>query len=280
MRALREKYSKYGDYHTVKTHHADELRPVYESYNAAVKTLSRRLSYGGVSAAGAALQCCQLFISIEVMLHNYVAAMQHLAQGLRIMRDWRVRAYVDNQGRLAAPVNSDLPQVDVFALMIYLTPCPGSRRIAERSRSDGQPRSSSERTLLAIVQDPERTEHIRKGKSELHDIANAAFDLLSNSTRPNPASLALGDTKNNILHQLEVWTCSTKHLRQKDGTVWPVRIDEVAMFLFHQVLRVIITSCVGSMEDTPTVELEIANMMSLAQILTNIRSEDLRSDDQ
>ncbi|KAK9424781.1 putative Zn(2)-C6 fungal-type domain-containing protein [Seiridium unicorne] len=276
MSALREKYAKYGDYYTIKTHHAHELRPVFESYNAAIGSLTRRLSHGGHDAAGAALQCCQLFFSVEIMQHNYAAAIQHLAQGLRIMRDWRIRTYLNEKGDIMPPENPDLPQVDMFALKVFFAPCPGSRRMAKHSQMNGRPRTSHERTLVAMIEDPDRTEHIRTGRMKLLDIANTTFDFLADTGRSDPAALELGDRKRDLLHQLEVWDSLAKHLRQKDGTVWPVRIDEVAMFLFHQVLRLIVTSCVHSSKNTDLVENETSEVMRTAELLTNIRAEDLK----
>lgn len=275
MVALREKYAKYGDYATIRTHHAHELRPVYESYNAAIGVLTRKLSHGGLTAAAAALQCCQLFISIECMQHNYAAAMQHLAQGLRIMRDWRIRAYIDEEGKMSGPVNSTLPQVDMFALKLFFAPCPGSRRMVEREQGNEHPRTSFQKTLAAMIEDPYRTARIRSGRSELHDIANGMFELLADATRSKPEVLLLNNKKAELLQQLDDWTTNTQNLRQNDGTIWPVRIDEVAMFLFHMVLRVIVISCIPSPGNEAAVEFEISNMTKIAEILTKIRSEDL-----
>lgn len=191
------------------------------------------------------------------------------------MRDWRSRAYMDGKGELLPPDNPTLPQIDMFALKLFFAPCPGSRKILQNAKNGRLCLPSFERTILAMVKDPERTKQIRTGKLELHEIANQVFDFLSNTASLHPKTYSLYERKVLLIQQLEIWKTAHQNLTQEDGMIWPVRVDEVAMFLFYQLLRTIVTQCLCFDEDTTAAELEIGEVLKISSILTQIRARDI-----
>jgi hypothetical protein len=215
--------------------------------------------------------------SLEFMQHNYSSALRHLVQGLRIMYDWRVRAFVDVRGDIRPPVNPDLPRVDSYVLKLFFAPSPGSRRDSKREQSGARGSSPSfERTLAAIEKDPVRTAHIRSGRLALHDIAKLTLEFLEETSKPDPSVSELRDQKEGITKKLDVWNEEKRHLLQQDGTVSPVRIDEVAMFMFYRLLQVIVTASLCRPQDmSSTLEARIQDMMGISELLARIRREDL-----
>jgi hypothetical protein len=191
------------------------------------------------------------------------------------MHDWRVRAYPNANGTLQPPANPEFPQVDGLVLKIMSAPCPGSRRISSQP-TQVKNSASCGRTFAAIVRDPVRTTHIRTGKSAVNDLARKVLDFLAETSRPGPITPGLVAKKGELFQELDAWFSSTQHLRKQDGAIISVRIDEVAMFLFYGVLRVIVTAALCSTEDMSTdFEVEVEQMMLTSELLTCIRAEDL-----
>ncbi|KAH8648407.1 hypothetical protein BX600DRAFT_114915 [Xylariales sp. PMI_506] len=278
LSSLRRNHAKYGNFAAIKTHHKHELRATLESYNMAIASLAKRLSQGGLPAAEAALQCCQLFISIEIMQHNYQTAMKHFARGLTIMQEWRARAYTNEAGTLTGPANPDLPKVDVFALKLFFSPCPGSRRVTLKGFQNGLSSCNTafQDNLAVMIQDPERTKDIRKWRSELHAIAYGTFSYLEETIWSKPEETELKLKKARLLSLLEDWYQATKYLRQESGDLWPARVDELAMFMFYNVLRVVLKSSLSSSEEFSSVLCsEVASMLTVSELLTQVRGEAL-----
>lgn len=96
------------------------------AYNAAVSGLASRLKEEpSRTSAQAALVCCQMFVSIEVMMGDYATAFQHFLQGLRIMYQYRNRPGVSDTGRVVPCFNLGFPHLDEFAIKLFASGYPG-----------------------------------------------------------------------------------------------------------------------------------------------------------
>lgn len=253
MGTLRASLTRYDDVTGIKANSPDALRSGLENYNQAVATLALRLAGGGRTAAETALHCCQVFMSIESLQGNYMAAMQHFIQGVRIMHNFNARAYTDDTGELQPSENPSLPAVDTFVLKLFLAPCPGTRRPSGGTR---------------LVQAEEsKIKEIRHSRTQLTTIAKTTLDYLENTVKPVPPATRLRATKETLLIRLARWAQTVPEY--PPGSL---RVDEAAMFLLHQVLQVILTASLGSeMDMSTTVEAEMDRLLSVADWLNQFR---------
>ncbi|KFA70089.1 hypothetical protein S40285_03321 [Stachybotrys chlorohalonatus IBT 40285] len=91
LRALREGLEASGDASALLTLQTPNYVYGLQQYCMALAGLASHLSCPGSDALKLALFCCQIFISIEQIRGNYVAMVQHIIQGFRIMREHRAR---------------------------------------------------------------------------------------------------------------------------------------------------------------------------------------------
>ncbi|KAM5352915.1 hypothetical protein ACJ41O_005637 [Fusarium nematophilum] len=99
-----------------------------DAYNAAVSSLASRLrEQPSPTSALAALVCCQMFVSIEVMMGDYSTAFQHFLLGLRIMYQYRNRPGVSDTGSVVPCHNPGFPHLDAFAIKLFASGYPGPR---------------------------------------------------------------------------------------------------------------------------------------------------------
>jgi hypothetical protein len=159
-------------------------------YNAAVSSLAARLrETPGRASAHAALVCCQMFISIEIMLGDCVQALRHLILGLRIM-------YLYRHGGGAGLHEQDesLPDLDVFAIKLFASGYPGRRAHA-----------GNEGAAMSVA-DINRS---YQGRTELNACSKEALEFLSQATHRREAdsdvSTDLLMRKAEILHSLVSW---------------------------------------------------------------------------
>ncbi|KAH6632920.1 hypothetical protein C7974DRAFT_162188 [Boeremia exigua] len=112
-----------------------------KEYNRAIRSLAMRISNHDAYAIQYSLLCCQMFISIELGLDDFNSATQHLIRGLCIMYQGRGRPYIGAGGKLLAARCTGISNVDVFAIKLFLTPCPGGLTKDFLDSDAGQPSS-------------------------------------------------------------------------------------------------------------------------------------------
>ena len=83
--ALQKDFERHGDLSRMQTPMAPGLRLGLQEYTNAVGLLANKISIATTSNIRCSLLCCQLFISIELGLNNFVSAVQHYLCGLTIM---------------------------------------------------------------------------------------------------------------------------------------------------------------------------------------------------
>ncbi len=252
MGILRASYTKHDDIFTIKCQESHAFRCSIDNYNRALAVLADRLSTGTRAAAEVALHCCQIFISIEALQADYTAAIRHFIQGLRVMREYHVRSYIDTSGTLMAADNPLLPRIDTFALKLFLAPCPGFRRPCGGTR---------------LVQNEESaTAKFRHGRAQIKAIAYSTLEFLEST--PRLPKETLFTAKQELLRRLEEWRCSMHFCLER-----PLQVDEAAMFLCHQMMVVILANTLSSSpEDLDRLELEMDETRSVAEWLTMIRA--------
>lgn len=252
MGILRASYTKHDDIIAIRSNESEALQCSVENYQQALVILADRLSTRTHAAAEAALHCCQVFMSIEALQADYAGAMRHFVQGLRIMREYRVRAYTDVTGRLVAAENPTLPRVDTFALKLFLAPCPGFRRPC-----GGTHLVQNEESALG---------QFRRGRTQIKGLVKALLDFLE-GTLGTPQERLL-TTRQQLLRQVEEWR---RFMQPSLGK--PLQIDEAAMFLCNQMLMVILVSTLDRTDEESTrLRLEMDKLQSVAIWLTTVRN--------
>ena len=151
-------------------------RYALQQYNAAIVTLSQKLSSATRESIYPTLICCQLFMSIELSQLNYSSAGLHFIRGLRIMQEYQVRPSVDEHGNFLPARNPNLPLVDAFAIKFFSTSVfyPKEQLAAMWAKTLLFEESSG-----YVVDEYERvSEILRRVHPQLVDIANKTLNLL------------------------------------------------------------------------------------------------------
>ncbi|RDW61668.1 hypothetical protein BP5796_11560 [Coleophoma crateriformis] len=283
---LRDTFQQYGDFAFLTSQLGPRTLRSLQEYNMAVASLASRLSDANPKSVKLALICCQLFISIEAALSNYVSALQHFVRGLQIMHQNRIRPSLDKMGRFVASRAGyrDLPQLDLYILKLFLSPCPiqplqisGTKMFDQQ----GQGSASTQGTIGIAFDHPTASQRVfaEQARIQLDSIAlsiSHLVDTISCLTSTAQATSILHE-RSRLLEQLYVWQTTFKDLYHAlENEQWhpTARFCLGFTFLLHPVLRVITVLSIGasSMQES-NVQQDFHEMTKIAEIIGESRRQ-------
>jgi hypothetical protein len=186
-----------------------------------------------------ALLCCQIFISIEQVRGNFSAMIQHVTQGLSIMREHHARPSLDAVGTLVPAHKDQLPLLDVFIIKLFAIPCKftepqAATGMVVTTASEHHGECQEVRTLAPDM------------RTRLTRIAASTLSFLDKllHVRTAAGALELLDEKAFLLGSLESWLVDTELL-----DAGPELLSVSFMRLFHGVMRAILLGAIASSPD-------------------------------
>jgi hypothetical protein len=238
-----------------------------DAYNAAVSSLASRLrEQPDRASAQAALVCCQMFISIEIMIGDYGTAFQHLLQGLRIMHQYQNRPGVSDSGRVVPCHSPDFPHLDAFAIKLFASGYPGPKHLSTYDRATIGPVTTATNTLLC--------DHAR---SDLGALSAQVLDFLSQVTGLQSQSQAaeLKMRRDQILGCLQSWEQMYSETVQDIMGGMPaikVRFGTAFSLLLHRVLKVVVSLAMSvSFVELEALERDFHALGEIASFATETR---------
>ena len=239
-----------------------------DAYNAAVSSLASRLRREPSRAsARAALVCCQMFISIEVMIGDYRTALQHLLQGLRIMYQYQHRPGVSDRGHIVPCHTLDFPHLDAFAIKLFASGYPGPRHMS--TTGDGAHLHSA-----TAAPNTRLCDQARNDLSALSVQVLEFLSVLTDLRRPNQVA-ELKMRKTRILSCLQSWEQLYSQTVQEIMEGMPaikVRFGTAFSLLLYRVLKVVVSlSMRVSPVDVEALEAEFHTLTAIASFATNTR---------
>lgn len=229
---------------------------VFSPYNSAVSGLALRLrERPGRASAEAALICCQLFISIEVMLGDYRNAIQHFLLGLRVLHQYR-------SGR-----DPNFPALDAFAIKLFMSGYPGPRYMMK--------------TAAANTDFVQLCDRCGRARRDLSALSEEVLDLLSGVAETSrgfaQVLYELELKKGGILHALESWEqtyAETAREAMMRGASIP---DKALLFgaafslLLRRVLKVVVGLAMSaSLTDVEALKIDFYTLTEMASFATDM----------
>ncbi|RSL71788.1 hypothetical protein CEP53_001369 [Fusarium sp. AF-6] len=250
---------------TVITHGVFINQRSLDAYNAAVSGLASRLKEEpSRTSAQAALVCCHMFVSIEVMMGDYATAFQHFLLGLRIMYQYRNRPGVSDTGRVVPCYGLGFPHLDEFAIKLFASGYPG-KHMSPCEREHG---SSTTTNINAILCD--------QARSDLSVLSAEVLAFLKRVTglQSQYQVAELMATKTQILGCLQSWEqtySQTANDMIKGMSSKRVRFGAAFSLLLHSVLTVVVNLAIGaSTYDGHSLGSEVALIKATAHMATEI----------
>ena len=238
-----------------------------DSYNAAVTILASRLRAApNRASAQAALMCCQMFISIEVMIGDYSKALQHLLQGLRIMYQYRNRPVIHANGGIISCLNSDFPHLDAFAIKLFASGYPGPKHMSksEDMHSNGMTTNAS-----ATLCDQART--------SLSTLSVHLLDFLdqANQLRSFSQIRELEARRAHLASYVQTWFQThyeTVYSNMTGKSAMRVRFGTAFSLLLFRILKIVVSQAVYETTiDNESLELDFQALAEIASFATEAR---------
>lgn len=237
-----------------------------DAYNAAVSSLASRLGEEpNRKSAQAALVCCQMFMSIEVMMGDYTTAFQHFLLGLRIMHQYRNRPGVSDSGRVVPCHNLGFPHVDEFAIKLFASGYPGPKHLSSCETEHGSLATSNIDTILCD-----------QARSDLSVLSVEVLEFLNRVTglRSQHQVVELKATRTQILGCLKSWEQTysrTANKMMERTAVKRVRFGAAFSLLLHGVLEVVVSLAIGtSADDIHALGKQVGTIKATAHMATEI----------
>ncbi|KAI8716096.1 Zn(2)-C6 fungal-type domain-containing protein [Fusarium sp. LHS14.1] len=237
-----------------------------DAYNVAVSSLASRLKEEpNRTSAQVALVCCQMFVSIEVMMGDYTTAFQHFLLGLRIMYQYRNRPSVSDSGRVVPCGNLSLPHLDEFAIKLFASGYPGPKHLCSCERGDS---SSATNNIDPILCD--------QARSDLSVLSVEVLEFLNWVTglRSQYQVAELKATRTQILGRLQSWEetySETANEIIERTTSKRVRFGAAFSLLLHSVLKIVVDLAIGaSTDDVRALGEQVTTIKATAHMATEI----------
>lgn len=237
-----------------------------DAYNAAVSGLASRLREEPTrKSAQAALVCCQMFMSIEVMMGDYTTAFQHFLLGLRIMYQYRNRPGVSDGGRVVPCYNLGFPYLDEFAIKLFASGYPGPKHLSSCETERSSSATSNINTILCD-----------QARSDLSVLSVEVLEFLNRVTglRSQYQVAELKATRTQILGCLQSWEQTYSQTANKimaRTTAQRVRFGAAFSLLLHGVLEVVVNLAIGaSADDIYALGKQVAAIKATAHMATEI----------
>jgi hypothetical protein len=251
LRALREDLETSGDNPASVAQQTPSYNHGLHQYCMALKGLASNLSSPGSNELKSALLCCQIFISIEQVRGNYAAMSQHIIQGLRIMREHRVRPNFAAANRLVPALHDRLPSLDVFIIKLFAAPC----QFADPPATADMSRTAVSVCLVSPHQQPVESRDLRTiapdMRTELTRIAASTLEFLGKVSHVESASYALRllSEKTSLLESLESWLIDLELIHTEIRPPGPELISVSFLRFFHQILKIVLLGALDSSPD-------------------------------
>lgn len=237
-----------------------------DAYNTAVSSLASRLrEEPNRMSALVALVCCQMFVSIEVMMGDYTTAFQHFLLGLRIMHHYGNRPSVSDSGRVAPCCKLGFPHLDEFAIKLFASGYPGPKHLSSCERGHSSSATSNINTILCD-----------QARSDLSSLSVEVLEFLKRVTdlRTQYQVAELKATRTQILGCLQSWEetySETANEMIKRTTAKGVRFGAAFSLLLHGVLKVVVNLAIGaSTDDVNALGEQVATIKAIAHMATEI----------
>ncbi|KAH7155996.1 hypothetical protein EDB81DRAFT_840216 [Dactylonectria macrodidyma] len=239
-----------------------------DAYNAAVSSLASRLrEEPSRTSAQTTLVCCQMFVSIEVMMGDYRTAFQHFLLGLRIMYQYQSRPGVSDSGLVVPCLNPGFPHLDAFAIKLFASGYPGPRHLSTCQRAYRGPMAIAAKTLLCY-----------QARSDLSALSVQVLEFLSRLTdlRSHSQVAELKMKRAGILGCLQSWEqmyFKTVQEIMRGTSAIRVRFGTAFCLLLYRVLKVVVNLAMNvSPDDVEGLERDFCVLTEIASFATEIRS--------
>lgn len=234
-----------------------------DAYNTAISSLAARLK-GEPSRAliHSVLLCCQVFISIDLVLGDYASGIQHFLYGLRIMHQYRSRPAVRDDGQVLMPSSVNLPHLDLFIIKLFAS---GHR--TERQTVGSRPHMND---AAHATETPMQ----EQARNELAVISIRTSEFLGNLSKlRNPDQVSgLQTWRIQILKLLQCWDgMYSKGLQQQVNghTHLPVKSNAIFSLLLYHVIKVVVNLAMSSsMADINMLESDFKDLHRIASFAT------------
>jgi hypothetical protein len=227
-------------------------------YCAALKGIASNLSSSGPHAIKSALLCCQIFISIEEARRNFAVMAQHMAQGLSILREYRVRPSLDaTDTGLLLPYSDHLPLLDVFIIKLFSAPCKFSEPPRSNTATDN---GASDYPTPPLVADGDLPTQLRvlapDPRTNLNKIAASLLSFLSKASLMQSAEEAqqLLPERTLLLSALQSWLTELGSCGTNTKPADPEPLSWTILRLFHRIMKIVL---LGVVSHSPSLAAEL-----------------------
>ncbi|KFA70657.1 hypothetical protein S40288_08276 [Stachybotrys chartarum IBT 40288] len=246
LRALREGLEASGDASALLTLQTPSYDYGLQQYCMALAGLASNLSSSGSDVLKLALLCCHIFISIEQVRENYVAMVQHIIQGFRIMREHRARPNLTASQKLVLSHHDQLPFLDVFIIKLFAAPCKFADTPAINATASAN--------VTSPYQLPAKSWHFRTlapdMRTELTRIATLTIEFLDKVAHVESEKIALRllPERASLLDSLEFWLADLDSVQTENSALGPEPLSVSFLRLFYHILKVVL---LGTLESSP-----------------------------
>jgi hypothetical protein len=243
MRMFRKLLMKHGDISTLKNGDSSGYRRSISEYNIVVARVIQQLSRNDSQTVEVALNCCQLFITIDIMQRQYASSIRHFVYGLQIMRACCTRPQLDSAREEIVPsMHQGLADVDIFVIKLFTAPCPFTEHLMSELSLEERGK-----THAANNSSPRQIDFMTH-RQTLQSLAAETVYLLSkvSSMTSVHEALALIQEENQLLVKLDGLDHCIKGGAFGDvaSPLW--KLMSRFQLLYYSVLRVVLQSVLSS----------------------------------
>jgi hypothetical protein len=231
-------------------------------YTTTVGDLTKLLTATDPYAVEVVMNCCQLFISIDIMQQEFASSVRHFAYGLRIMISCRLRPRFDStgEGQIIAPTHRGLPALDIFTLKLFTAPCPYEELFLQDLQKASEDGPSKVILFMAY-------------RKSLTLIATETIDLLNriSSITSIPQAFMLSEEKERLLERLDEVEPRMKEegFMGKNARTLVWKKMGLVYLLFSSSIRVVLRSSLRSTNGA-SLEQHFDDLISIATTLETI----------
>ena len=275
LRVLREDLETSGEYPMRIADQTPGFEYGLQQYNMALAGLTSKMSSTGSNGLKSALLCCHIFISIEQVQDNHSAMVQHIIQGLRIMREYGPRPHLSTDKDLTLPLHDQLPLLDVFIIKLFTAPCKFAQLSKTTQSGQATPPASATLPRQRLAEASKFRTIIPNIRTKLTRIAASMLEFLGKVLQVKSAENAIHllPEKASLLDSLDSWLIDVKSFQAELDPSDPGPISLSFMRMFHLVLNVVL---LGILDSTPDVRTKLQTVSDHLQIQAKIVDERLK----
>jgi len=276
LRTLREDFEIVGDGSPSAVQHTPSHAYGLQWYNMALGDLASKLSSPDFNGLRSVLLCCQTFISIEQVMGNYDAMVQHITLGFKIMHDFRARPYLVDTETLMPAHHDPLPFLDVFIIKLFAAPC----KFAESSETGVASGLTPSVCPISPHQESIKSRELRaiapNKRTELTRIAASTLDYLNKVSQIGSIqdALQLVSEKAALLASSSSWLTALDSLQMQVESSSPEPLSVSFLRLFQLILRVVLLE---SLHFSPYLQAELGAENNRLQGMACVLGETVRA---